>query len=122
MGDRYTIAGYGAGAVAAFQPPSPPRMPPLLLHQLLAVASLLTTTASGSVILGSAGNVCPSSYTKLTTLPNFYHIWGQTFFDSTFGNWRYEFLKLVGESWPKFKHVLKNVPAPRTLKFQAFDV
>jgi hypothetical protein len=70
MGDRYTIAGYGVGAVAAFQPPSPPRMPPLLLHQLLAVASLLTTTAGGSVILGSAGNVCPSSYTKLTTLPS----------------------------------------------------
>ena len=28
-----------------------------------------------------------------------------TFFDSTFDNWKYDFLKLVGESLPKFEHV-----------------
>jgi hypothetical protein len=32
-----------------------------------------------------------------------------------------QFLKLYGESWPKFEHVSKKVPTPRTLELLAFD-
>jgi hypothetical protein len=37
------------------------------------------------------------------------------------GKGPYEFLKLYGESWPKFKQVTKKVPTPWTLQLLAFD-
>jgi hypothetical protein len=43
------------------------------------------------------------------------------FYRSFAGNDHTNFLKLYGESWPKFEKVTKKVPTPRMLQLLAFD-